>query len=1297
MRRRKWLLSAWCLCLSTGMALADKADSPNLPAGIDPGWYGQVLKDIQTSEYHITRQEQAGAYQSPNRAQNLRFTYFDDGFAAAPRERGDHGWKVRMALSSFGRTTRQETFLPGQLLASGDQAQMAGSGLTIRYKNGPEGMRQDFVIEQAPLDQGELMLVFSVEKSSVNFECSDGQGLSFVMDRPGGAAVYSYSDLKVYDAGGQTLPGRFQRTGEDGFAIVVDDSRAAYPVTIDPLSTSPNWTAESNQDSAYYGRSVAPAGDINGDGYSDVIIGAYYFDNGQANEGRAFVYHGSASGLSATANWTAEPNQANAYFGASVATAGDVNGDGYSDVVIGAYAYDNSQTDEGRAFVYHGSASGLSAGASWSSGSGQYGAYFGYSVAPAGDVNGDGFSDLIVGAPNFSNGQSNEGRAFVYHGSASGLSATADWTAESNQADSYYGRAAATAGDLNGDGYSDVIVGAFRYDNGQTDEGRAFAYHGSASGLSAAANWTAESDQANAYFGLSVATAGDVNGDGYSDVVVGARSYDNGQTDEGRAYVYHGSSTGLSPSPNWTAESDQSGAAFGFSVAPAGDVNGDGYSEVIVGAYLYDNGQSNEGRAFVYHGSASGLSAAANWTAESDQAYAELGWSVAPAGDVNGDGYSDVIVGATSYDNGQGDEGRAYVYHGGASGLSATAGWTAESNQDGAGFGNSVAPAGDVNGDGFSDVVVGAYLYDNGQSDEGRAFVYHGSASGLSDSPAWTAEPDQASAYFGWSAATAGDVNGDGYGDLIVGAYMYDNGQSNEGRAYVYHGSSTGLSSSPNWTAESDQDGAYFGYSVAPAGDVNGDGYSDVVVGARAFDNGQADEGRAYVYHGSSTGLSPSPNWTAESDQDGANFGLSVAPAGDVNGDGCSDLVVGANGYDNGLPDQGRVYVFHGSAAGLSATAAWTAESDQASSSFGYSVGSAGDVNGDGYSDVIVGAYGYDNGQSNEGRAYVYYGNNGGGQDVRPGQFRTDLATPVVPALKTNASDQAGLGLWGRTYYGRGDIKAQFEVKPLGTPFNGAGLSETGWFDSQINGAQMSQVVALSPGTRYKWRARTKYKMTDGATQPYGRWIYQPYNGGLGEADFCCLASDPSAVHLSYFTAARVGSGVELKWRTESEEDSDRWVIERKPPADENYKPIGELAAQGMSNLPHDYTYFDKETLEKGEYHYRIGEVDKAGNTVYYGPVSVGCLPPDRFLLLPASPNPSGGKAVFRYQLPREAEVRLEIYNVVGQKVKSLDQGKVPAGQHLMTWEYRQLPNGVYLFRLVAGELSTTGRLIVIR
>ena len=336
-------------------------------------------------------------------------------------------------------------------------------------------------------------------------------------------------------------------------------------------------------------------------------------------------------------------------------------------------------------------------------------------------------------------------------------------------------------------------------------------------------------------FGYSVSGAGDVNGDGYADVIVGAHGYDNGETDEGRAYVYQAAARALALLPRGRPRATRRvpTSATPSAVRVTSTVTGTPTSSS--GRTYYDNGETDEGRAYVYHGSVTGLGAAAAWTAESNQASAYFGYSVSGAGDVNGDGYADVIVGAYCYDNGESDEGRAYVYHGSVTGLGAAAAWTAESNQASAYFGVSVSGAGDVNGDGYADVIVGAYRYDNGESDEGRAYVYHGSVTGLGAAAAWTAESNQASAYFGNSVSGAGDVNGDGYADVIVGAYYYDNGETDEGRAYVYHGSVTGLGAAAAWTAESNQASAGFGNSVSGAGDVNGDGYADVIVGAYAL------------------------------------------------------------------------------------------------------------------------------------------------------------------------------------------------------------------------------------------------------------------------------------------------------------------------------------------------------------------------------------------------------------------------------------------------------------------------------
>ncbi|MCP3975335.1 MAG: hypothetical protein GY720_12695, partial [bacterium] len=824
----------------------------------------------------------------------------------------------------------------------------------------------------------------------------------------------------------------------DGYADVIvgshlydsgeTDEGAAfvYYGAADSLSADADWTAESDQTGARFGISVNTAGDVNGDGYADVIVGADYYDNGQTDEGRTFVYHGSATGLSTTAAWTAESNRANAHFGYSVGTAGDVNDDGYADVIVGAQHYSNGQLNEGQAYVYHGSAAGLSATAAWVAEGNQIGACFGRLVGTAGDVNGDGYADVIVGAYGYGNGQVGEGRAYVYHGSATGLNANADWTAEGDQSYARFGVSVGTAGDVNGDGYADVIVGADYYENGQTDEGRALVYHGSATGLSTTADWMAESDQASAHFGFSVGTAGDVNGDGYADVIIAADDYDNGETDEGRAFVYHGSATGLSTTAAWTAESDQADASFGRLVSTAGDVNGDGYADVIVGAYLYDNGQTDEGAAYVYYGSAGTLGTAAAWIVEGNQAQARFGASVGTAGDVNGDGYADVIIGSHLYDSGETDEGAAFLYYGAADSLSTDADWAVEGDQTGARFGISVNTAGDVNGDGFSDVIVGADYYDNGQTDEGRAYVYLGSDSGPGMTPAWTSESDQAGAQFGISVGTAGDVNGDGYADVIIGAYKYDNGETDEGRVYVYHGSATGLSATPVWTVESDQADARLGYWTGTAGDVNGDGYADVIVGAYLYDGGQTDEGRAWVYMGSATGLEATADWTGESDWPDARFGFRVGTAGDVNGDGYADVIVGAAYYGNGETNEGRVYVYHGSATGLDTTANWTAESNQAGAYLGH-VSTAGDVNGDGYADVIVGAEGYDNGEINEGRAYVYHGSAQGLNDVADWTVEGDQVDAHLGISVSTAGDVNGDGyadvIVGASWYSNGQTE----------------------------------------------------------------------------------------------------------------------------------------------------------------------------------------------------------------------------------------------------------------------------------
>ncbi|GAB4222361.1 MAG: hypothetical protein Kow0062_19400 [Acidobacteriota bacterium] len=983
--------------------------------GVGAGWLARLERRIAAEEYEVTWQTRTvlgdvrEAWQAPNRAQGLRSYFLPAGIRVVPRREKVPSWEWGLELVGYGRGARRCAVDAARPTASGARVEYARGNVTEWYENSPAGIEQGFVLWVPPerfcedgrpsaVDRGVVRpgaLAASLsgpprEPSRVVHVdlrlagtlspafASDGQAIDF--RAPSGANVLHYAALAVTDAGGRRLPAWFEGyAGPDGggIRIAFDDADAAYPVRIDPLATSPSWTGESDQTGARFGYSVATAGDVDADGYSDVVVGAYTYDTGQTDAGRVYLYRGSASGLSATPSWTADGDQGWAYLGCSVATAGDVNGDGFSDIIVGARAYDNGETDEGRAYIYFGSAAGPGAAPDWTVEGDQAGASLGFSVATAGDVNGDGYSDVIVGARQYDGGQTDEGRALVYHGSAAGPSTTADWTAEGNQAGAYFGGSVATAGDVNGDGFADVIIGALLYDGGETNEGRAYVFFGSPSGLSTTADWTAEGNQAGAYFGGSVATAGDVNGDGYADIIVGARLYDGTQTDAGKVFVYYGSADGPDTDFPWTAEGDQASARFGVAVGTAGDIDGDGYADIIIGADGYDNGETDEGRAYVYFGSSLGLSSGgADWTAESDQPSASFGVSVATAGDVNGDGYSDVIVGAHLYDNGETNEGRAFVYHGSPSGLTYWD-WYKSPDQAFASFGVSVATAGDVNGDGYSDVIVGASRYDNGENDEGRAYVFLGSRVGLESDPIWTAESNQPGAMLGISVATAGDVNGDGYSDVIVGASEFDTAHHvGAGRAFVFHGSASGPSPDPDWTYDGDQDFAYLGNAVATAGDVNGDGYADVIVGAYGYDNGETDEGRAFVFHGSAAGLALDPAWTAEGNQAGAEFGWAVGTAGDVNGDGYADVIIGADGFDTAAVDAGRAYLYLGSASGLASVPAWTADGPNDSDFYGFAVGTAGDVNGDGYADVIVGAKDY--GTDERGLAEVYLGSGTG-------------------------------------------------------------------------------------------------------------------------------------------------------------------------------------------------------------------------------------------------------------------------------------------------------------------------------
>ena len=419
----------------------------------------------------------------------------------------------------------------------------------------------------------------------------------------------------------------------------------------------------------------------------------------------------------------------------------------------------------------------------------------------------------------------------------------------------------------------------------------------------------------------------------------------------------------------------------GEMVAGAGDVNGDGYDDVLVAAPSNDTGGDRAGEVYLVFGRVTGkldLSAAdARFVGETEYLYTGRGLS--GAGDVNGDGYDDLLIGAPSYCAGLGWPGAAYVVLGPVSGRvdlsTADARLMGEEGFDYAGY--SVAGVGDVNGDGYDDVLVGAYGHDADGEDAGAAYLVHGPVSGQIDLATADAKlvGEEAGDLAGFSVSGAGDVNGDGYADLLVGAYGHSDDGWGEpwarGAAYLVHGplSGTVSLSAADATFVGLGIADWAGYSVSGAGDVNGDGYDDVLVGAPGVDDNGSQSGAVYLVHGPVSGevdLS-----TADAILVGAASshwaGGAIAGAGDANGDGYDDILVGIYGLG--------VYLVAGPVSGtLDLSEADLKLIEEATDDDPGPVAGAGDVNGDGYDDVLVGADGESTGGYLAGAAYLVHG-----------------------------------------------------------------------------------------------------------------------------------------------------------------------------------------------------------------------------------------------------------------------------------------------------------------------------------
>lgn len=433
------------------------------------------------------------------------------------------------------------------------------------------------------------------------------------------------------------------------------------------------------------------------------------------------------------------------------------------------------------------------------------------------------------------------------------------------------------------------------------------------------AGWLLENDSHAGQFGFSLG-AGDVNGDGFDDVLVGARVYPKPHWRGGRALLYYGSKDGPHPSPAWTMAGTEPEERFAETVACA-DVNGDGFDDVLVGSWMRRN---RRGAVWLFFGSKDGPSAQADWFREGEWEGLCFGFAVGAAGDVNGDGFADVLVGATYDSQGERRPGRIYAFYGGPGGLKREADWVYEGRQRSARLGVAVATAGDVNGDGLADILVGesGFTIRDRKTQHlistGRVMLFHGDRRGLSHQPACVVySPEALSSNFGKAISSAGDVNGDGFSDVLIGASHAKVDSVEMGKTYLHLGSALGLNKEPAWIARGTVPGGLFGCSVSGAGDVDQDGFADVIIGANRFTGPGTNFVRAWLFRGAAQGLQTNAAWLVEVDQSFADQGITVRTAGDMNGDGYPDVCVASFFHKNPQQFEGHVQVFPGGATGL--------------------------------------------------------------------------------------------------------------------------------------------------------------------------------------------------------------------------------------------------------------------------------------------------------------------------------------------------------------------------------------------
>ncbi|MGD1848352.1 MAG: FG-GAP-like repeat-containing protein, partial [Salibacteraceae bacterium] len=801
-----------------------------------------------------------------------------------------------------------------------------------------------------------------------------------------------------------------------------------------------------------FGRAVCNIGDLNGDGVTDFAVGAPMDDDGGTNQGAVWILFMNSNGTVASHQKIAEATGGftgaltpNAFFGVCLSNLGDLDGDGINDLLVGQPRNNDGGTQRGAIWTLFLNPDGtvrklqkVSSTSGGFTGSLLNSDRFGSDVAALGDLNGDGLTEVAVGTLGSDDGGTARGAVWIVsldrNGNAIQQTKISDtegnFTAPLSNQD-YFGGSVARLGDLDKDGIPDVAVGASRDDDGGTNRGAVYVLFLNANGsvkshqkisnrITGKINVLQNEDR----FGFSVAHAGDLNLDGSPDLLVGAFYAETNHS--GAAFL-------ISLNPDGTAkdcinighnlawnESLSANDYFGASVASAGDFNKDGLLDWLVGVSRDDDGGADRGSLYLQFSNAlpqqryePGAVLSAKLITHNTGGMSGLtsndnfGQSMVGIGDLNGDGIIDMAVGANRDASSGTMKGAVYILmmnsdhsvqsvhkiapsQGGFTGTLTTDGY----------FGHSVAAIGDLDNDGIPDIAVGNFNDDDGASNAGAIWILFLNSNGTVKSHQkisasqgnFTAILD-ADDQFGRSIACLGDVDRDGVTDLAVGARNDDDGITNAGAAYVLFLKTDGtvkahqkISRTQGGLSYIPSGNSRFGESICGLGDLNGDGTPDMLLG-----------GLTAATSGMMAVLLLNPDGTVKSDKVHINtpgtpeidsqdlWGQGLTCVGDLNGDGYADVLAGAPGDDDGHSAAGALYVLFLDATGdiqsyykLSRTRGGLHTLQRINDNFGAAAGYLGDLDGDGFPEIAVGAPSDDQELLNGGALYVLSLNNAG-------------------------------------------------------------------------------------------------------------------------------------------------------------------------------------------------------------------------------------------------------------------------------------------------------------------------------